>query len=376
MTTTIKTEVLIKRHEKLAAAMSEAGLDGMVFNPGPSLVYLTGMHFHLSERPVVAAFTPGAEPILVLPELEARKVEGLSYELEAFTYGENPSTWMAAFDKGMQAAKLNGGRVGVEAGCLRVLELRLLEEAVPQAEFIPSEETVAKLRMYKDDDEVAAMRKAVHIAQEALSATLPLIKAGMSERELAAELTLQVLRHHSDPQLPFTPIVSTGPNSANPHAFPSNRPLAAGDLLVIDWGANYGGYFSDITRTFGVGELEEEFVKIHRITQEANAAARALAAPGVTCGEVDRAARKVIEEAGYGEYFTHRTGHGLGMEGHEAPYIRGDSEMPLEAGMTFTIEPGIYLPERGGVRVEDDVVITPERLESLTDLPRELITVG
>jgi len=169
--------------------------------------------------------------------------------------------------------------------------------------------------------------------------------------------------------------VASGPNSASGHAFPTERKLAAGDLLVIDWGASAAGYFADITRTFAVGEVEEELAKVHRIVQEANAAGRAAVRAGATCGSVDDAARSVIQAAGYGEYFIHRTGHGLGMEIHEEPYMRAGNEMVLEPGMTFTIEPGIYLPGRGGVRIEDNMVVTEDGGESLTDLRRELVHI-
>ena len=183
------------------------------------------------------------------------------------------------------------------------------------------------------------------------------------------------MRAGSDAEMPFTPIISTGPNSANPHAFPSERKLAQGDLLVIDWGAAYAGYFSDITRTFAIGPVEAEFSRIAAVVEQANAAGRAAARPGATGGDVDRAARAVIEAAGYGRYFTHRTGHGLGMESHEEPYMRAGNPMLLKPGMTFTVEPGIYLPGRGGVRIEDDMVITESGAESLTELPRSLQTL-
>jgi Xaa-Pro dipeptidase len=220
------------------------------------------------------------------------------------------------------------------------------------------------------------MRQAVQIAQNALEATLPLIKIGMTERDLAAELTIQLLRHGSDPALPFSPIISGGPNSANPHASPSERTLQSGDLLVIDWGATHEGYVSDLTRTFAIGEIDEEYRKIHEIVQQANAAGRAAGKPGLACAEIDKAARKVIEDAGYGQYFTHRTGHGLGMEGHEDPYMRSDNQQLLETGMAYTVEPGIYLPGRNGVRIEDDVIVTEDGSESLSDLPREIRVVA
>ncbi|HEY5901480.1 MAG TPA: M24 family metallopeptidase, partial [Anaerolineales bacterium] len=214
------------------------------------------------------------------------------------------------------------------------------------------------------------------VAQDALEATLPLIKIGMTERELAGELVMQLLRHGSDSEMPFSPIVSGGPNSANPHASPGERKLQAGDLLVVDWGAACDGYISDLTRTFAVGEVEPELQKIHKIVQEANAAGRAGGRPGVPCAEVDKAARAVIDASGYGPYFTHRTGHGIGMEGHEEPYMRGDNMQLLEPGMAYTVEPGIYLPNRNGVRIEDDMVVTENGSQSLSDMPRELRVVG
>jgi Xaa-Pro dipeptidase len=363
------------RHARLFAALGSAGLGALVLNPGPSLYYLSGLHFHLSERPVALIFSGEGSMMIVLPELEAAKVQDLAFEIQAFPYGEELSSWREAFRKAAHAAGLNGLRAGVEPRRLRVLELRMLEEAAPQAQFRSAEETLASLRMYKDESEVAAMRSAVDIAERAFQATLASIQTGISERQLASELTLQLLRHGSDPEMPFAPIVASGPNSANPHAAPSDRLLAPGDLLVLDWGASTKGYFSDLTRTISLGEPRLEFGRIARAVLDANAAARQLAAPGVLAGEVDQAARAVIEEAGYGQYFIHRTGHGLGLEGHEEPYIMADSPLVLEAGMTFTIEPGIYLPGQAGVRIEDDFLITSSGGESLSNLPRDLLII-
>jgi Xaa-Pro dipeptidase len=367
----------LARQQQLATAIQAAGLDAMALNPGPSLVYLTGLHFHLSERPVVAIFIPGADPVIVLPELEAAKVRDLTFAIRPVFYGEDPSTWGVSFQQAGAMASLGlHPRLGAEPRGLRFLELRLLEHALDNADFIPADHCVASLRMHKDAIELDAMRKAVQIAQRALLATLSSVKIGITERELAAELTLQTLRHGSDPELPFAPIVSGGPNSANPHAVPTNRALQAGDLLVIDWGAAWQGYFSDLTRTFAIGKPDPEMTRITRLVAEANAAGRGAARPGVAAGAVDAATRSIIEKGGYGAYFTHRTGHGLGMEGHEEPYIRAGNLLVLAPGMTFTVEPGIYLPECNGVRIEDNVVITATSVETLSNLPRDLIVLG
>jgi Xaa-Pro dipeptidase len=328
------------------------------------------------ERPTVAIFTTLAPPVIILPELEMLKVKDLPFEVKAFPYGEKPDEWDGVFRRALQSLGLDGRRIGVEPRQMRLLEFRHIQAGAPTASFPDASEVVSQLRVRKDAHEVTAMRKAVQVAQSALEATIPLIKVGMTERELAGELLVQLLRAGSQPDLSFSPIVSSGPNSANPHASPSDRKLQPGDLLVVDWGAQVEGYISDLTRTFAVGEVDAEFQKIHRIVQEANAAGRAAGKPGVPCADVDIAARTVIEKAGYGQYFTHRTGHGIGMEGHEDPYMRGDNLQLLEPGMAYTVEPGIYLPGRNGVRIEDDMVITETGADSLSDMPREIRVVG
>jgi Xaa-Pro dipeptidase len=375
MSAHLSAPVLHARQNRLFEALIANQLDAFVINAGPSLTYLTGGHFHLSERPVVAIFSPGSVPALVLPEFEVGKTESMPFEVQPFTYRENPSQWQQAFNQAANSTRLNTARVGVEPRRLRFLELSFLQDAAPQARFVGAEQVLAALRMKKDESEVRAMRQAVEIAQQALKAALASARAGMTERELAAELTLQLLRNGSDPEMPFSPIVAAGPNGANPHATPSDRPLTDGDLLIIDWGASSGGYFSDLTRTFRVGQVQEELSHIVEICIQANAAGRAAARPGARAADVDHAARRVIEEAGYGPYFTHRTGHGLGMEGHEEPYIYAENSQVLEAGMTFTVEPGIYLPGKGGVRVEDNLVITADGSESLSNLDRSLVAL-
>lgn len=366
----------LTRFTKLTRFMQAAGLEAVALNPGPSLTYLTGLNFHLMERPVILLFTPGQDPALILPELEKLKLQALSFPAQAFAYGENPADWPGVFTQAIAALGLDGSPIGLEARALRLLEYNYLTASAPAAQWRDASATLAQLRLCKDATEVAAMRHAVKIAEAALEATLPQIKIGMTEREIAAELIVNLFRAGSDPELPFAPIVSGGPNSANPHASPSDRPLAPGDLLVIDWGAASGGYISDLTRTFAVGELAAEYQKIHQIVQAANAAGRAAGKPGAACAAVDQAARAVITQAGYGDYFTHRTGHGIGMEAHEDPYMRGDNQQKLEAGMAYTVEPGIYLPGRNGVRIEDNLVITTDGVECLSSLPREIRVVG
>jgi Xaa-Pro dipeptidase len=375
MSDSVYDGIYIRRQSRLAAAMEAAGFAAVVINAGPTLFYLTGLHFHLSERPVVGIFTAQGPVTMVLPELEGGKLAGLPYPVRSYPYGDDPEGWERAFRDAAEAARISGVRLGVEPRRLRLLELRYLESAAPGAEFQSAESLIAGLRMRKDPEEITAMRQAVTIAERSLLDTLPLVRSGMSARELAREITAQLLQHGCDPELPFQPIVASGPDSANPHASLSDRPLTEGDLLILDWGANYGGYFSDLTRTFVIGHADPELEKIAVVVSQANEAGRAAVRPGASASAVDRAARQVIEHAGYGGYFIHRTGHGLGLEVHEEPYIFAGNPMILEPGMTFTIEPGIYLPGRGGVRVEDNVVVTDEGVETLSALDRTLLRI-
>lgn len=366
-----------KRQNKLKDLLSDSGFDALALNPGPSLYYLTGLHFHLSERPIVAIFPLEKPNIIILPELEAPKIKGLDIEIDTIDYGEDPHTWPGIFqDAIIGLGLMNDARIGIEDRRMRVLELRLLKESFPdQNKILPANELITELRIIKDNNEIEAMRKAVDIAEHALTATIGMIHPGVSEQEVASELTLQLLRNGSQPELPFFPIVSSGPNSANPHATPSERILTPGDMLVIDWGANYGGYVSDITRTFAIEYITQEFEKIHQVVLNANTAGREAVQSGLKAEQIDEAARDQIAQAGYGQFFIHRTGHGIGIEGHEPPYIRQGNQRILSPGMTFTIEPGIYLPEENGVRIEDDVLVTEDGGQSLTTIKRELTVI-
>lgn len=363
------------RIEALADQLLQRGLDWVALNPGPSLRYLTGLSFHLMERPVVVLVGSNRRLKVILPELELAKVADLPFEAEIHTFGDDPATWQRIYETALQDISAIPLRVGVVPTQLRFLELDLLRKALPNADFVDGSDALAELRMRKGVEELKAIRQAAIIAQNALLNTLETVKPGQSELQISAELMVQLFRAGSEVELPFAPIVSTGPNTANPHASPTDRVLQEGEMLLIDWGASFGGYFSDITRTFFCGEPNDEMKQIADLVERANAAARLGGRRGMVAGEVDKLARDIITEGGYGEYFTHRTGHGLGMEAHEAPYIFQGNPLILEPGMVFTIEPGIYLPGKYGVRIEDDMVVEAEGLRSLTVLPRKVMRI-
>ncbi len=364
------------RQQALARQLASRDLHALAVIPGASMRYLSGLAFHLSERPVAAFFRRQGAPAIVLPELEQGKLDELPFDARAWTYGEDPATWSRAFSEAARAVGLDGQRIGIESGSMRVLELRLLQKALPDAAYPDGSEAVAALRICKDAEEIACMRRAAQVAEEAMRQTLAAIEPGVTERELASLLTARLFAAGRSPELPFSPIVAFGASSANPHATPGDRILHPGELILCDWGAHADGYCSDMTRMFTYGEAGPRDRRIVEIVNRARQAAVEAAGPGVAASEVDRAARAVIGQAGFGEQFMHRTGHGLGLEIHEAPWIRSGNAMRLRPGMTFTVEPGIYLPGAAGARVEDMVAITEDGAEMLTTLPRDLTNIA
>jgi len=363
------------RYQHLLQLMQDNHLDMIALNPSPTLTYLTGLHFHTSERPTLLWIKAGKTPALILPELEAGKGETSTLPVKLFPYSDDPASWQSVFQEAGKYISPDNNGIGIEPNRLRMLEFQYIQQAAPKSLLVPAANVLIPLRVQKDEEEVQNIRQAVIIAENAFVEFRKLIHPGMTEMQAAAELTIQLLRAGSDVEIPFSPIIASGPNSANPHAFPTDRYLSAGDLIVVDWGATYKGYISDLTRTIALAYVTSEAYQIHHAVMKANEKARSEAAPNIHACELDQAARSVIEKEGYGKYFTHRVGHGIGMEAHEDPYMHGKNEQLLQPGMVFTIEPGIYLPEVGGVRIEDNVVITEKGSETLSVLPRELYVI-
>ncbi|MBN2554571.1 MAG: aminopeptidase P family protein [Anaerolineales bacterium] len=360
------------RITRIQTALEGSPFDAIALIPGTNLLYLTGLNFHLMERPVVALFAPNAVPRFILPELEQDKLSGCMFEHQAFAYSEDAESRITAFRKGFACFKAPAPKIGVEPFRMRYYEINVLKQVLPGIQLSSADGLLSSLRLLKNTAEIDAMQRAAQVAEKALLETLALIKPGVTETAFESELTLQLIRAGSDSETAFSPIVASGPNSALPHATPTTRAFTPGDLVIVDWGARVDGYISDISRTFAFAEPDPELEQIHAIVHAANAAGREQVRPGNTCAAPDDAARAVIESAGYGKYFMHRTGHGIGMEAHEPPYILAGNTRIQEAGMTFTIEPGIYLKGKGGVRIEDDVVVTVDGHRCLTTLPREL----
>lgn len=362
-----------ERVQRALAAAQEQGLAALALVPGPNMRYLTGAPMHMSERLILGLLAPDRQPALVLPSFEMERVrEDLELDARLFGYSDEEGP-QSALAQACNALELRGKRVAAESLHMRLMEFWQLEEA-GGAEVVAGDGIFSDLRMRKDARELAAMKEAIRRTERVLHDFLPEIRPGRTEKELAGLLRFALIQASGE-DVSFPPILGSGPNGALPHAAPSDRPLQKGDLIVIDCGIFYHGYVSDITRTFALGQVEPELRRIYDVVLEANRAGREACGPGVSAESVDRAARAVVQQAGYGDLFRHRTGHGIGLEVHEPPYIAEGNAAPLKPGMTFTVEPGIYLPGRGGVRIEDDVAITTEGAEALTSFPRELLVL-
>lgn len=364
------------RISHLQNIMRDNELHAVALNPSPNLVYLTGLDFHLFERPIVVIVPQDGDLIAVLPGFESGKLSSSASHITPFTYDDNPSSWGYAFQKAADYLDIKNPVIGLDPLHFRYLEYQFLSGAFLSAHIIPFGDQISSLRTCKDNSEIEKMEKAVSIAQLALNQLIPTIRLGQTEREIANRLSILLLQNGSDNDNQFTPIVASGPNSANPHHTPGERKINKGDALLIDWGARYQGYYSDLTRNIFLGNPPADYLQIYEAVRIGNQSGREHGRPGLPAGSIDQVTRQTIEARGYGPLFTHRTGHGLGMEEHEPIYIFSENTTPLQPGMVYTVEPGIYIPDRFGVRIEDDVVVTTDGCRSISDYSRDLIIIN
>lgn len=356
------------RVSALAKSLQKANLDAAAVLPSAGLFYLTGMTAGLSERPMLFIFGAKGEVAAVCPSFEAERVRRDSGVTDLFTYSdeEGAAAGFARLRAGFGEIK----GLAMEYQAARLLEYTYLQQACGVEHLVDLRPILAEQRMKKDPTEVNKMQRAGSLADSVMGMLEKNLRAGVTERELI-NLAHNFAKDSGLGTMSFISVVG-GERSALPHAGVSDRPLAVGDAVVIDLGCHVENYTSDITRSFHIGDQDEEMAKIGRIVLEANRLAREAVKPGVTPSFLDRVARDYITKNGYGEFFTHRLGHGLGLEVHEEPYIVDGNEQKLEVGHAFTIEPGIYLPGKGGVRIEDDVCVTSTGCVSLTTYPREV----
>ncbi|MFF4649271.1 aminopeptidase P family protein [Streptomyces sp. NPDC001380] len=359
------------RMDRAARDAAAAGLAGLVVMPGPDLAWLTGyLPTATTERLTALVLSAGEEPRMLVPALERGDAEAAP-GAGAFAV----SDWRDGQDPYAAAAGLlrPDGRYGISDSSW-AMHLLGLQRTLPGTSYAALSEALPMLRAVKDAAELERLAAAGAAADAAYRDVLGVRFAGRRESEVAADLAALLLEHgHS--QVDFT-VVGSGPNGANPHHEAGGRVIGDGDTVVLDFGGLRHGYGSDTSRTVHVGEPTAEERRVHDVVREAQQAAFEAVRPGIACQEVDRVARAVITGAGYGEYFIHRTGHGIGVTTHEPPYMVEGEELPLVPGMCFSIEPGIYLPGRFGVRIEDIVVCTEDGGRRLNTTPREMAVVA
>jgi len=357
-----------RRREALRAAWKNASVeaDALLVTHEPNVAYLTG-------------FT-GDSSVLLLTRNSALIISDFRYEaqLEQECPGLDahirPIGTVLDKEIGSILKKRGLGRVAFEEKALTVAELRTLDDEADTTTFVPTSDLVEGIRAIKDESEIAEIRRAVAIAEAAYRRLLEQITPEQDEKQVADALEFE-LRGGGALCSSFPPIVAAGARSALPHARPqAGERLAEAEFVLFDWGASVGplGYKSDLTRLWSPSKVSPTFESVYRVVFEAQRRAIAAIRPGVAASKVDAAARSVIEEAGYGDRFGHGLGHGVGLEIHEGPRIRPNAEETLQAGMVVTIEPGVYLPGWGGIRLEDDVLITPDGAETLSSLPNDL----
>ncbi|HYZ11537.1 MAG TPA: Xaa-Pro peptidase family protein [Actinomycetota bacterium] len=358
------------RLARAAETAGSTGVDALIVAPSADLVYLAGYDPPPLERLTCLIVRPGADPVLILPRLEAPLASGAGVDeladLRSWGDTEDPYALVQA-TVGADAARVACSHRMWASHLLR------LQAVLPEAAFVTAEEVMGRLRSIKDAQELDLLKRAARYADEALGRLLQTRLETRSERDVARALSRLLLETGND-EVTFT-IVGSGPNGASPHHEPGTREIHFGEAVVMDFGGRTDGYCSDVTRTVAVGEPPRGLPHVHEVVLEAQEEAFRTVAPDVPAQEVDRAARRVIERAGYGELFMHRTGHGIGLEEHEWPYIVEGNDEPLRPGMCFSIEPGIYLPGEFGVRIEDIVMVTGTGAQRLNHVARELQVV-
>ena len=363
-------ERLAERMQRATAEGASQGYEAVVVAPSPDLAYLTGYEPMPMERPTLLVLRPDRDPVMLVPELERPLAAASSAGTVVDLVG-----WIDGVDPFVEAAALlpNHGRVAV-GDRLWANHLLGLQAVVPNVMFEPASGVLGILRAVKDEDELGALRRAARGADETFRQICGATFLGRREEQIASDLA-DLLVQHGHARADFT-IVASGPNSASPHHEPGGRTILPKDVVVMDFGGELGGYLSDTTRTVVVGEAAPEVERVYEVVRRAQEAACEAVRPGVTCEQIDRAARRIIDDAGYGARFIHRTGHGIGRELHEPPYIIEGNDRVLEPGVTFSVEPGVYLEGGFGVRIEDIVAVSPDGVDRLNRSTRAMQVVS
>lgn len=363
----------MKQVERIQSFLKSNNIDAAFITTPDNVFYFTGFRSNPHERLLGVLIFKDATPFIICPQMEVPDALATGWTGDIVGHQDTENAW----DIVVQTIQNKVGVINslaIEKAHLTVERQEALLERIPAIQISRIDEAINKLRVIKTEDELVNMRKAAELADFAIEVGCKEIAEGKTELEILNAIE-NAIKEKGGYQMSFDTMVLSGPKTASPHGNPGDRKIQKGDFILFDLGVVYNGYCSDITRTVAFGEPTEEKREVYETVRRAEEAAVNAVKPGVTAMELDKIARDVITDAGYGEYFTHRLGHGLGISVHEFPSITGVNEMKLETGMVFTIEPGIYHPDITGVRIEDDVVVTENGVEVLTKFPKELIVL-
>jgi Xaa-Pro aminopeptidase len=358
------------RRRALQGAMDRHGLDYLIVGPSADLVYLTGYHALNFERPTLLIVPRSGDGFFLVPALEADKTRSAAPDVEVRAWGDTEDPW-AILRAGIGTRPL----VIAVSDVMRASFALTLQRVLPSADVRPAGTLMEVLRGRKDAGEVAALREAARRTDLAFDRVRGETLSGLTETEVADLIGRHLKSAGLTWKWNYVCSVASGEHSASPHHTLSDRVLRSGDAVCLDFGGLFAGYPSDLTRTLHIGPPGEDFTRVYAIVRDAQERAFQAVRPGVAAQDIDRAARRTIADAGYAQFFIHRTGHGLGLEIHETPYIVDGNRQPLLPGMVFSIEPGIYLPGKFGVRIEDTVVVTDGGAERLNESTRDLCIV-
>jgi Xaa-Pro dipeptidase len=363
-----------QRLNALTDAIKEQDLSFAFVSDPMSIFYLTGFRSNPHERLLALFVFPNIEPFLVCPAMEERDARSAGWNGEIIGYGDHEKIWDIIARTLVGRGVTGAIRAGIEINTVsyaRSSELAILGSSIT---FVNLEPTLESLRTIKDAHELEILQQAAEMADYAVEVGASLIKKGKSEQSIIAEVEYS-LKKRGISEMSFSTMVLTGDKTASPHGKPGDRQIREGDFVLFDLGVIVDGYCSDITRTFVYKHASPKQEDIYNSVLRAEEAAIQEAKPGMRIGDLDLVARSIIAEAGYGEFFPHRLGHGLGLSVHESPSMSEDNNALLKEGMVFTIEPGIYVPDFGGVRIEDDIVLTSEGARCLTHYPKVLTVI-
>ncbi|WP_416150038.1 M24 family metallopeptidase [Salipaludibacillus sp. HK11] len=360
-----------ERIESVTAWMNEKNIEASFFNSVENVFYLSGFHTDPHERLMGIFLFKQGDPLFVLPAMEVGQLKNSGWKYEIVGYSDHEDPWKLIRNSLETREFAKAEAVAIEKEVLSFSRSQAFLDFFPEVKVFSVEEKLNDMRVIKDDREIAVIRGAAKMADYGVQAGINALEEGISEMEVLAKIEFE-LKKKGIREMSFSTMVLFGENSGDPHGNPGDRKLKAGDTVLFDLGVVLDGYCSDITRTVAYKSISKRQQEIYETVLKAELASLKISKPGTRVGDLDKAARDIITEAGFGDYFPHRIGHGMGINVHEFPSMSHLNDAIVKAGMVYTIEPGIYIPGLGGVRIEDDVLVTSDGYETLTKFPKEL----